>query len=137
MQIFDKKEMNPKNRKDSVSTVIVLLIATLAACIVRFSTSYAEIDDDVHSKIWLGVSFLAGIAGGIICRKNFIYSGLITTTGFIIAIVLRIVYDLVFVDPTSHNLFPIELVIWSIMALIPALAGAFLSSMILRIVNKG
>jgi hypothetical protein len=136
MQIFDKKGMNPKNTKDSVSTLIVLIIATLAACIVRFSASYAEIDDDIHSKIWLGVSFLAGITGGIICRKNFLYSGLIATTGFIIAIVLRIVYDLIFVDPTSHNLFPIELVMWSIMALIPALAGAFLSSMILRIINK-
>jgi len=136
MKTFDEKGMNPKNKKDSVSTVIVLIVATLAACIVRFSVSYAEIDDDAHSKMWLGVSFLAGIAGEIICRKNFLFSGLMTTVGFIIAIVLRMVYDLIFVDPTSHSLFPIELVIWSIMAFIPALAGAFLSSMIFRLIKK-
>ena len=136
MKTFDEKGMNPKNKKDSVSTIIVLIVATLAACIVRFGVSYAEIDDDTHSKMWLGVSFLAGIAGGIIYRKNFLFPGLITTVGFIIAVVLRIVYDLIFVDPTSHNLFPIELVMWSIMAFIPALAGAFLSSMILRLINK-
>ncbi len=125
-----------KNKQDSKLKVIVFIIALLAACIVKFSISYAGLEDTLHTKIWLGASFISGIAGAVIYRKSFIFAGLITTAGFAAAVVLRIVFDLLFVDPTSHNLFPFELVIWSIMAFIPVTAGAFLSSMIFRIINK-
>jgi len=125
-----------KNKKNSKLKIMVFIIALFAACFVRFSVSIAGLEGAVHSKIWLGISFITGIACAAIYRKNFLFAGLITTAGFAIAIVLRIVFDLIFVDPTSHNLFPVELVIWTIMAFIPAIAGAFLSSMIFRITNK-
>ncbi len=125
-----------KNKQDSKLKAIAFIIALVIACIVKFSVTNDGLEDAVHTKIWLGVSFISGIAGAVIYRKNFFFAGLITTAGFAVAIFLKIVFDLLFVDPTSHNLFPFELVIWGIMAFIPAIAGAFLSSMIFRIINK-
>lgn len=122
--------------KDLILKVVVLIVALIAACTVRFTVSIADLEGTSHSNMWMGVSFLAGIVGGIIYRKDFFVAGFVSTVGFAIAIVLRIVYDLTFVDPTSHNLFPIELVFWSIMAFIPAIAGSFLSTMVFRIINK-
>lgn len=126
----------PNKWKDLNLKVALFIVATFAACAVRFTVSYSDLDGDAQTKIWLGVSLLAGIAGGIIYRKSFPVAGLIATAGFVVAILARIVFDLIFIDPTSHNLLPFELVMWSVMAFIPVLAGAFLSSMILRLLNK-
>jgi NADH:ubiquinone oxidoreductase subunit 6 (subunit J) len=136
MKTDNGKSMNHKNKKDSKLKVIIFILAILAASIVKFSVSIDGLEDAVHSKIWLGVSFVSGIAAAVIYRKSFLFAGVITTAGFTVAIVLRIVFDLIFVDPTSHKLFHFELMIWCIMALIPAVAGAFLSNMIFRIINK-
>lgn len=131
----DKPKSSSKS-KDLYLKVAVLIVAVIAACAIRFTVPSADLESSGHSKMWLGVSFLTGIAGGIIYRKNLFIAGFIATAGFIVAVLLRIVYDLTFIDPTSHNLFPVELVMWSIMAFIPAVAGAFLGNMILRLIGK-
>ena len=136
MKANDDKPKNSGKSKDLFLKIVVFIVAVIAACAIRFTVSSADLEGSVHSTMWLGVSFLTGIAGGIIYRKNFFIAGFITTAGFSVSVLLRIVYDLSFIDPTSHNLFPIELVIWSIMAFIPAVAGAFLAIMILRLIRK-
>jgi hypothetical protein len=136
MKANNEQTKSSNKSKDLYLKITVLIIALIAACIVRFTVSAEDIEGSGHSKTWLGVSFLTGILGGIIYRDNFFIPGLIVTTGFFTAVLLRIVYDLFLIDPTSHNLFPIELVIWSIMAFIPAVAGAFLSNMTFRLFKK-
>jgi hypothetical protein len=136
MKANDYKPKKSGKSKDLFLKIVVLIVAVVAACAIRFTVSSADLESSGHSKMWLGISFLTGIAGGIIYRKNFFVAGFITTAGFFIAVLLRIVYDLIVIDPASHNLFPIELVIWSIMAFIPAVAGAFLAIMILRLIRK-
>jgi len=136
MKANNEKPKNSGKSKDLYLKVVVLIVAVIAACAIRFTVSIAEIEGASHTNMWLGVSFLSGIAGGIIYRKDLFIAGFITTAGFFVAVLLRIVYDLTFIDPTSHNLFPIELVMWGIMAFIPAVAGAFLGNMILRLIRK-
>ena len=136
MKANDNKPKSSSKSKDLYLKIIVLIVAVVAACAIRFTVSSADIEGSGHSKIWLGVSFITGIAGGFIYRKNLFVAGFITTAGFFAAVLLRIVYELIFIDPTSHNLFPIELVIWSIMAFIPAVAGAFLGNMTFRLIRK-
>jgi len=124
-------------KKDSKIKITVFIVAAVVATIIRFSASAEVLDEAFHTKIWMGISFISGVAATFIYRKNFALSALIVSLGFAVAVVLRIVFDLVFTDPTSHNLFPIELVMWSFMAFIPALAGSFIVSMVFRLLKKG
>lgn len=126
--------MNSGN--DSKIKVAVFIITTIIAAIIRFSATSEILEESAHNKIWVGVSFITGFAASFIWRKNFAIPALIVTAGFTFAVALRIFSDLVFTDPTSHNLFPIELIMWGLMSLIPAMAGAFLSNMILRLWKK-
>jgi hypothetical protein len=128
--------MNRNAQSDSKIKFAVFIVATIIAAIIRFSATSNILEESAHNKIWVGVSFISGFAASFICRKNFAVPALIVTAGFAVAVVLRIVFDLVFIDPTSHNLFPIELIIWSLMSFIPAIAGAFLSSMVLKLGKK-
>lgn len=132
-----KKNMNRNTGIDSKTKFTVFIIAAVVAGIIRFSVSADSLEGVTHTKIWMGMSFISGFAAMFICRKNFAIPALIVTSGFAVAVVLRIVFDLVFTDPTSHNLFPIELIIWSLMSFIPAMAGAFLCSMVLKLIKKG
>ncbi len=122
---------------DSKIKVAVFIITTIIAAIIRFSATSEILEESAHNKIWVGVSFILGFAATYVNRKNFAFSALIVTAGFTAAALFRIFFDLIFVDPTSHNLFPIELIMHGLMSLIPAMAGAFLCSMILRLVKKG
>ena len=126
--------MNTGN--DSKIKFAVFIVATIIAAIIRFSATSEILEESAHNKIWVGVSFITGFAASFIWRKNFAIPALIVTAGFTFAVALRIFSDLVFTDPTSHNLFPIELIMWGLMSLIPAMAGAFLSNMILRLWKK-
>ena len=126
--------MNTGN--DSKIKFAMFIVATIIAAIIRFSATSEILEESAHNKIWVGVSFITGFAASFIWRKNFVAPGLIVTAGFTVAVALRIFFDLVFIDPTSHNLFPIELIMWGLMSLIPAMAGAFLSNMILRLWKK-
>ena len=126
--------MNTGN--DSKIKFAMFIVATIIAAIIRFSATSEILEESAHNKIWVGVSFITGFAASFIWRKNFAIPALIVTAGFTFAVALRIFSDLVFTDPTSHNLFPIELIMWGLMSLIPAMAGAFLSNMILRLWKK-
>lgn len=125
-----------KNKQDLKLKLIIFISALIVACIVRFSVSDTRLENAVLLKIWLGISFISGIAGIVIYRKSFLFAGLIATAGFACAIVLRIVFDLIFIDSTSLKLFTIQLVTWSILAFIPALAGAFLGNMIILLTKR-
>ena len=136
MKTNDEQTKTSNKSKDLYLKIVVFIVALIAACIVRFTVSPEDIESSGHSKMWLGVAFLTGILGEIIYRKNFYIPGLLVTAGFFVAVLLRIFYDLIFIDPTSHNLFPLELVMWSIMAFIPAVAGTFLGNMTFRLINR-
>lgn len=129
--------MKRNTGNDSKIKFILFIIVTVAAAVIRFSASAETVEGSPHTKVWVGVSFILGFAATYFNRKNFAVSALIVTAGFTTAALFRIFFDLIFVDPTSHNLFPIELVMYGLMSFIPAMAGAFLCSMILRLVKKG
>ena len=122
---------------NSKTDLIVFIIVTVVATVIRFSASAETVEGSAHTKIWVGVSFILGFAATYFNRKKFAVSAVIVTSGFIAAALFRIFFDLIFVDPTSHNLFPIELIMYGLMSFIPAMAGAFLCSMILKLVKKG
>lgn len=68
----------------------------------------------------------AAIAGGLgvyILKRKVMGSALWTTSGFVLAIVLRLIWDVI-QDPTSHNLFPVEVFIIILYSFPSSLLGA-------------
>lgn len=58
---------------------------------------------------------------------------LLVSSGVILAVFARIVYDVTFWDSTSHNLAPFEIVICAFVVLPVAFAGAYLPSLVKRL----
>lgn len=50
---------------------------------------------------------------------------LLVSLGVLLAVLARIIYDTTFVDPTSHNLAPFEIIICGIITIPSAFAGTF------------
>lgn len=75
-----------------------------------------------------GLLFLSGFIIKIFSQASSLKLGLATMSLFPIMTILEMI-----VDPTSHNLFPIEFIYYGILS-VPAITGAFISQ---RIFKKG
>ena len=60
---------------------------------------------------WCLPVILIGLISFPIGKKRPLNSSILITIGFVSAIIVRIIYDTVIIDPTSHNLWPFEIVI--------------------------
>ena len=119
----------------SVSPAIVIIVSVCLAGMFYWSMPVSEIEKS-SPLAWFAMAFLAGIVAGTITDRDFSFTGLLVITGFALAIIIRIIYDISFVDKTSHNLFPIEVVMWTIMAAIPAFAGTLIANRVIRPLAK-
>ncbi len=59
-------------------------------------------------------------------------NALFVSLGIILAVISRIVYDVTFWDPTSHNLAPFEVIYFGFIAVCSSSIGAFLASLTKR-----
>jgi hypothetical protein len=60
---------------------------------------------------------------------------LLVSLGIALAVLLRIIYDTIFVDSTSHNLAPFEIIICGIITIPSAFVGVYLGLLIKKL-NK-
>lgn len=90
------------------------------------SISFLAIIADVYESVifipTLIMLFSIGIILGYIRPKLWIYSGLLTITIFPLASLFEIINS-----PTSNNLWPLEFVIYCVLA-IPAILGAYIGN---------
>jgi hypothetical protein len=54
------------------------------------------------------------------------------TSGVLISVVLRVLYDTTFIDASSHNLVPFELIMAGFVAFTCSIIGAFITSKLKR-----
>lgn len=111
----------------------IILIAMLVAGLSYWTIPYEKMDNDIMYILWTISAFITASILTYFSPEKIVKQALLTTAGFEIAIIVRAIYDMTFVDPTSHNLIPFELVINGFLAFIPALAGAFIIGMIIRL----
>lgn len=71
---------------------------------------------------WLALGSLAGFLGGYLLRPGWRDPILATGLGFVLAIMVRVALE-VAADPTSHNLWPFEVVIAGFFGLISGVIG--------------
>jgi hypothetical protein len=107
--------------------------AMLIAGISYWTFSYERMSYDKIIFSWTISAFITTSILSYFFPKEFFKNALLTTAGFELAIIVRAIYDITFVDPTSHNLIPFELVINGFLAFLPALAGAFIIGMLVRL----
>ncbi len=100
--------------------VLLILLATLLQSAALFF--YAGHN---HSNDYTLPFVAAGLLGFLFCLLTGLRqrtSVIIITIGSIIALISKIIVDTQ-VDPTSHNLFPFEIVLTALMASIAAISG--------------
>lgn len=61
---------------------------------------------------------------------------LLVSLGVALAVLLRIIYDTIFVDSTSHNLAPFEIIICGIITIPSAFVGVYLGLLIKKFRNN-
>ncbi len=125
----------PKSIWSFISAVVIIIVSVCAAATFYWSMPTADIEKASPTG-WYGAAFLAGIVCGLFSARHFALTGLLVTVGFALAIVMRVLYDTSFVDPTSHNLFPIEVMFWTMMAAVPAFIGTLVGNQVIRLLVK-
>ena len=71
------------------------------------------------------LAFILSFIPNMFYRKNLLLYSLLLWAGAEAAVLGRAIYDITFIDPGSHNLLGLEIVLTSICILPSAIAGAF------------
>jgi hypothetical protein len=119
------------------SNIWVVVLGIITGALANWRYAYDQLNFFENKGIWLVVilgSFLGSLAAMLLKNihpfraSGFIWIGIITS------VFLRILYDILFYDSISHNLFPFEILIYYIVSYPSALLGAYLI-VIVRIVQ--
>lgn len=105
----------------------------LLAGLTYWQIPYADVNFFASSFLltWGIMALLGGFLGVLFLRKSVFQAVQLVVTGFLIAVILRIIVDGIS-DPTSHNLFPFELIITFAIATPPALVGSWIANFLIR-----
>src|SRR5262245_24460142 len=115
--------------------IALAVLAGLLACgLPLWPIPYAKVSmpGTPLALIWLFSGPVAGLIAGYLIRRGFPAPVLAITTGFVLAVLARVGWE-VAADPTSHNLWPFEVVIAGFFGLVTGLAGVALARGIQRV----
>lgn len=120
------------------SNIWLTLLGLVIGAISYWRIPYNEMNL-LEIKLW----FIVGSGTLIGSFISTIYSnqkpskiGLLITLGVILSTVIRIVYDSVFWDTTSHNLAPLEIIFTGFQSLPMAFSGAYLAKLIKPLIKS-
>jgi hypothetical protein len=114
---------------------IILLLIAIGFLIGIFSYWFIPYNDinyygfDFRIIIAICCFIFALISCILIKKQQFLIATLISA-GLVLAALLRIIYDTIFWDSTSHNLFPIELFIYVTISFSSSLIGVLFGTII-------
>jgi ABC-type transport system involved in multi-copper enzyme maturation permease subunit len=112
----------------SYKLIVIALGLTLAA-ITYWPVPYQDIRlvSYYFFVSWFFGAFIIGFLSGAFFRNPPIISSVLVLSGFILAVLLRIIYDVIS-NPSSHNLAGIELFITGLYVFPAALLGSLLGN---------
>ncbi len=111
--------------------VAAVIVSTLAMGFFHWRTPYSQADFVPLIAPWLIISTLLGALFSHREIQIGLLRGAAVAAGGPLAVVLRVIVEVV-ADPTSHNLWPFEIIIAGILTGPTALLGAFLGSLVRR-----
>jgi hypothetical protein len=115
----------------------IAVIAGLLACgLPLWPLAYAEVSmlERPAASIWLLFGGLAGTFAGILVRQGVWKPAGSVGAGFVLAVMARVGLETA-IDPTSHNLWPFEVVIAGGTGLIAGLIGVGVARFLLRMTS--
>jgi len=114
--------------------VIASVLAGVLACgLPLWPVPYQQVSmpGNPSASTWLLLGTFAGLIAGYLLRKRKRVPILAVTAGFALAVVGRVAVETAH-DPTSHNLWPFEVVIAGAIGLVAALVGVGLARSLQR-----
>ena len=129
--------MNSGIKKTLSKTDLIIAITTFVITLILYRSLVAlNVEDDNKTTLFVAFSFIIAIASGYFYAKNFVRPALLITSAILAATLINIVFEIIFIDRTSHNLLPFELIYIFIIAYFPAQAGAFIGFAIAKLFSK-
>ncbi|MGH7497564.1 MAG: hypothetical protein ACREL3_01800 [Gemmatimonadales bacterium] len=113
---------------------VVATLAGLLACgLPLWPIPYKQVSmpGNPAASVWLLLGALAGMLAGYLLRERFWVPVLAVTSGFVLAVLGRVQVETTR-DPTSHNLWPFEVVIAGGIGLAAALIGVGIARVLQR-----
>ena len=119
------------------TTILIIVMGMIAgACSNWFNDYNQSTAFGISIRLLLAiVSFLASFAASLLFNERVTKITLLISAGVIMALAGRILFDL-FIDSTSHNLFPFEMMIALSISVPCAFIGSLLASIFKRKVNR-
>lgn len=112
-------------------TVAAAVVVTIAFGTVYWTTSYSDLDIGSITLVLYVVAALPVVALRATGAAPFLVSAAVSPVGLITAVMVRVSVD-VASDPTSHNLWPIEIVIAAVVGAFWGLLAASVGEIVLR-----
>ena len=118
------------------TVILVILVGLILGGISYWTQSYGQIEileNNFIQIMWSAGPFIGTLLLMFLLKEKPWRPALLISCGFILAAVVRIVYDIIFIDPAHHNLAPFEIIICGIFVLPCSFAGAYLSLLIKKL----
>jgi hypothetical protein len=122
-----------KKRKPIMIVLLGFLVGAIGYWTVDFSESEA-FSGVIYTVLGPG-AFLGSVISGLVAKKQPAFNALNISLGVMLGMLSRIFADLI-MDPTSHNLFPVELMLGLVIVVPAAFIGSFLVYGIYYIAGK-
>lgn len=122
-----------------IKTGILILLAGVAAGGISFwFNPYNEMTlGGVHIyTILAGGIFVISLILPLVVKEKPVKIVLWIYAGMMISLLLRVIFDITFIDRSSHNLAPFELILSSLVAFPAAFTGAYAGRLVRRLCNR-
>ena len=118
--------------------IIATLSGLLACGLPLWPIPYREVSMPANpaASVWLLFGVLAGLLAGYLLRQRMRVPVLAVTAGFALAVLGRVAVETTR-DPTSHNLWPLEVIIAGGIGLAAATIGVVLARLLQRATAGG
>lgn len=117
----------------SKSKILIVIIGIILGAIINWTIPYEEINL-LNFGNWIKLSLstlVVCLLSVIMVKEKPFHISLLIVTGIILAVIFRIIYDLILIDSTSHNLAILEIFFVIIQSLLPALIGSFIGKILI------
>ncbi|WP_430927594.1 hypothetical protein [Polaribacter marinivivus] len=111
------------------SIIVGFLIGALSYWFNPYNEMYVA-GINIYKILGFG-SFISSILLTYFLKEKFYRTALFMTLGVFFAVFSRIVYDIK-IDGSSHNLFPFEIIFTSIITIVAAIVGGYLTESITK-----
>ena len=107
----------------------IVFTGVLIGAVSYWRVPYADLNlNDLSTWLFVGsVSFIGGFVLKLAFRQAPFKLGLFTMLGVVASILLRIIYDVIILDTSSHNMAPIEIIITALQSFPVAVVGAYIA----------